>query len=114
MTDILGISAYYHDSAAAILRDGQILAAAQQERFSRRKHDASFPAQAIEYCLAEAQRDLATIEGVVFDQDIAQVDTDAEVHRPLRREFGVLLSQLALNFCSAAHRIYHTAELGQN
>ena len=66
MTDILGISAYYHDSAAAILRDGQILAAAQQERFSRRKHDASFPAQAIEYCLAEAQRDLATIEGVVF------------------------------------------------
>lgn len=66
MTDILGISAYYHDSAAAILRDGEILAAAQQERFSRRKHDASFPAQAIEYCLTEAQTDLATVENVVF------------------------------------------------
>jgi carbamoyltransferase len=51
MTDILGISAYYHDSAAAILRDGQVLAAAQQERFTRRKHDAGFPTEAIEYCL---------------------------------------------------------------
>jgi carbamoyltransferase len=66
MTHILGISAYYHDSAAAILRDGHVLAAAQQERFSRRKHDAGFPAQAIEYCLAEAEVDLKTIEHVVF------------------------------------------------
>lgn len=66
MTDILGISAYYHDSAAAILRDGQILAAVQQERFSRRKHDAGFPAAAIEYCLAEAGTDLRSIEHIVF------------------------------------------------
>jgi carbamoyltransferase len=66
MTDILGISAYYHDSAAAILRDGQVLAAAQQERFSRRKHDAGFPREAIEYCLAEAGTDLKNIENVVF------------------------------------------------
>jgi carbamoyltransferase len=66
MTDILGISAYYHDSAAAIVRDGQILAAAQQERFSRRKHDAGFPTQAIEYCLTEAGTDLRNIEHVVF------------------------------------------------
>jgi len=66
MTHILGISAYYHDSAAAILRDGQIVAAAQQERFSRRKHDAGFPKEAIEYCLAEAGIDLKSVEHVVF------------------------------------------------
>src|SRR5258707_8181675 len=48
---ILGISAYYHDSAAALLRDGQVVAAAQEERFTRRKHDASFPLHAIRACL---------------------------------------------------------------
>ena len=52
--NILGISAYYHDSAAALVRDGKIIAAAQEERFSRRKHDPSFPAQALDYCLREA------------------------------------------------------------
>ena len=50
-TDILGISAFYHDSAACLLRDGAILAAAQEERFTRKKGDASFPAHAVEYCL---------------------------------------------------------------
>ena len=54
MTAILGISAFYHDSAAALVVDGQIVAAAQEERFSRRKHDAEFPRQAIEYCVSEA------------------------------------------------------------
>ncbi|MDD4910328.1 MAG: carbamoyltransferase [Candidatus Omnitrophica bacterium] len=53
-TYILGISAFYHDSAAAILRDGEIVAAAQEERFTRRKHDAGFPICAINYCLKEA------------------------------------------------------------
>jgi carbamoyltransferase len=53
-TIILGISAYYHDSAAALLRDGEIVAAAQEERVTRRKHDASFPRNAIAYCLNEA------------------------------------------------------------
>ncbi len=51
ITAILGISAFYHDSAAALIVDGQIVAAAEQERFSRRKHDAGFPQQAIDYCL---------------------------------------------------------------
>jgi len=51
--DILGISAFYHDSAACLVRDGEILAAAQEERFTRRKHDSGFPRRAIEYCLAE-------------------------------------------------------------
>lgn len=54
MTNILGISAFYHDSAAALVVDGQIVAAAQEERFTRVKHDAAFPQQAIDYCLAEA------------------------------------------------------------
>ena len=53
MTAILGISAYYHDSAAALVIDGRIVAAAQEERFTRKKHDASFPTRAIEYCLKD-------------------------------------------------------------
>ena len=54
MTSILGISAFYHDSAAALIVDGRIVAAAQEERFTRKKHDASFPENAIAYCLSEA------------------------------------------------------------
>jgi carbamoyltransferase len=53
VTDILGISAYYHDSAACLVRDGEIIAAAQEERFTRKKHDAGFPRQAIRYCLRQ-------------------------------------------------------------
>jgi len=53
-TRILGISAYYHDSAACLVEDGRILAAAQEERFTRKKHDAGFPSRAVEYCLREA------------------------------------------------------------
>ena len=63
---ILGISAYYHDAAAALLRDGQIVAAAQEERFSRRKHDAAFPARAIGYCLSEAGIPLTSVDRIVF------------------------------------------------
>src|SRR2546426_886648 len=51
---ILGISAYYHDSAAALLRDGEIIAAASEERFTRIKGDSAFPARAVAYCLKEA------------------------------------------------------------
>ena len=54
MTAILGISAFYHDSAAALVLDGEIVAAAQEERFTRKKHDSSFPSNAVGYCLAEA------------------------------------------------------------
>jgi carbamoyltransferase len=63
---ILGLSAYYHDSAAALLQDGNLVAAAQQERFSRKKHDAGFPAEAIQYCLEEAGLKMADIDQVVF------------------------------------------------
>jgi carbamoyltransferase len=63
---ILGISAYYHDSAAAILENGEILAAAQEERFTRKKHDSRFPQNAVEYCLKEARTSLEAVEAVVF------------------------------------------------
>ncbi len=66
MTHILGISALYHDSAAALLRDGKIVAAAQEERFTRRKHDPGFPEKAIEYVLAESGITLADVDNVVF------------------------------------------------
>jgi len=65
---ILGISAYYHDSAACLVEDGRIVAAAQEERFTRKKHDASFPSRAVAYCLAEAgitASDLTTSDFVV-------------------------------------------------
>jgi carbamoyltransferase len=63
---IVGISAYYHDSAAALVVDGRIVAAAQEERFTRKKHDAGFPANALRYCLAEAGLSLADVDHVVF------------------------------------------------
>ncbi|MCC6459873.1 MAG: carbamoyltransferase [Saprospiraceae bacterium] len=64
--NILGISAYFHDSAAAILRDGQLIAAAQEERFTRIKHDAAFPAQAVRYCLQEAGLRIDQLDAVAF------------------------------------------------
>ena len=63
---ILGISAYYHDSAAVLLKDGVILGAAQEERFTRIKHDARFPSNAINYCLKEAQINSEQINNVIF------------------------------------------------
>jgi carbamoyltransferase len=63
---ILGISAFYHDSAAALIGDGELLAAAQEERFSRKKHDPAFPAQAIAYCLEEAGISLSDVHSIVF------------------------------------------------
>jgi len=63
---ILGISAFYHDSAAAIISDGEIIAAAQEERFTRKKHDESFPVNAVQYCLKEAGITLDEIEAIVF------------------------------------------------
>lgn len=63
---ILGISCFYHDSAAALIKDGEIIAAAQEERFSRKKHDARFPEQAIRYCLEEAKISVTDLSEVVF------------------------------------------------
>jgi carbamoyltransferase len=63
---VLGISAYYHDSAAALLRDGEIVAAAQEERFTRVKHDFAFPANAVEYCLGQAGIGVEELDYVAF------------------------------------------------
>lgn len=63
---ILGVSAFYHDSAAALLRDGAVVAAAQEERFTRRKGDDRFPAQAVEYCLQEGGISPADVDTVIF------------------------------------------------
>jgi carbamoyltransferase len=63
---ILGISAFYHDSAAALLRDGTIVAAAQEERFTRRKHDARFPTNAAAFCLSEAGIGAGDLKAAAF------------------------------------------------
>ena len=66
MTAILGISAFYHDSAAALIVDGEIYAAAQEERFTRKKHDAGFPTHAVHYVLSEAGLALSDVAHVAF------------------------------------------------
>src|SRR5262245_23111489 len=75
MTAILGISAFYHDSAAALVIDGEIVAAAQEERFSRVKHDAGFPSQAIAYFLSEAGLQPSDLDHVAFyEKPLAKFD----------------------------------------
>ena len=66
MTAILGISAFYHDSAATIVIDGKIIAAAQEERFTRKKHDASYPYHAVEFVLNHSNLKLHQIDYIVF------------------------------------------------
>ena len=66
MNSILGISAFYHDSAAALLINGKIIAAAQEERFTRKKHDPSYPFNSINYVLKEANMNLSQIDQIVF------------------------------------------------
>ena len=66
MTSILGISAFYHDSAAAIIKDGKIIAAAQEERFSRKKHDSSYPFYSVEYVLKESKLKLSEVDYIAF------------------------------------------------
>ena len=87
--NILGISAFYHDSAAALLRDGEIIAAAQEERFSRKKHDPRFPKHAAEYCLREGG---ITIDQVWRSPDLALLsrrlgEPTGSDHRPVITEF---------------------------
>ena len=74
-TTVLGISGFYHDSAAALVKDGHIIAAAQEERFSRKKHGPRFPTNAINYCLGEAYLDPSELDAVVFyDNPVASFD----------------------------------------
>ena len=64
--NILGISAFYHDSATALVRDGEIIAAAQEERFTRKKHDSQFPTNAVDYCLEAGEIAIEQLGYVVF------------------------------------------------
>ena len=81
MTAILGISAYYHDSAAALVVDGRIVAAAQEERFTRKKHDANFPKNAVDYCLREAGIAAADLDYVGFyDKPITKFERLLETY----------------------------------
>jgi carbamoyltransferase len=81
MTTILGISAYYHDSAAALLVDGRLVAAAQEERFTRKKHDPGFPAHAIDYCLREGGLAPADLDYVGFyDKPLLKFDRLIETY----------------------------------
>ena len=66
MVSILGVSAFYHDSAATLIKDGKIVAAAQEERFTRKKHDPSYPFNAINYVLTEGNLELNEIDHIVF------------------------------------------------
>lgn len=80
-TTILGISAYYHDSAAAIVRNGSIIAAAEEERFSRKKHDARFPQNAIRYCLSDANITIQELDHIVFyDKPLLKFDRLLETY----------------------------------
>src|ERR1700675_5076248 len=81
MAAILGISAFYHDSAAALVVDGDIIAAAQEERFSRLKHDARLPTAAIDYCLREAGLTPEQLDYVAFyDKPLAKFERLLETY----------------------------------
>ena len=87
MTAILGISAFYHDSAAALVVDGDIVAAAQEERFTREKYDARFPSQAIAYCLQEAGLTADQLDYVAFyDKPLTKFERLLETYCRLRPE----------------------------
>jgi carbamoyltransferase len=78
---VLGLSAYYHDSAACLLRDGEVIAAAQEERFTRKRHDAAFPTEAVAWCLAEAGIDAARVDHVCFyDKPVTKFVRLLETH----------------------------------
>jgi carbamoyltransferase len=64
--DILGVSCYFHDAAAALVRDGRLVAAVEEERFSRKKHDYDFPFRAIDFCLRAGETTAAALDYVVF------------------------------------------------
>src|SRR5213079_3056479 len=81
MTAILGISAFYHDSAAALVVDGDIVAAAQEERFTRKKHDPGFPANSVAYCLKEAGLKAEELSYVAFyDKPLTKFDRLLETY----------------------------------
>ena len=94
MVYILGISAFYHDSAAALIKDGEIIAAVQEERFTRIKHDPSFPTQSLKYILSSHNLKISKISKVVFYD---KLDRENEVIA----DYGILFNDTKLvnSFC---------------
>ena len=91
---ILGISAYYHDSAAVLIHEGKIIAAAQEERFTRIKHDHEFPKNAVEYCLKEAEIEIDKVHHVVFyDKPILKFERLLETYLSYAPAVGVVLER---------------------
>jgi carbamoyltransferase len=104
-TTILGISGFYHDSSAALVVDGQIVAAAQEERFTRRKHDHRFPAHAVDYCLREAGLTPVDLDYVGFyDKPVTKFQRLMETYTALApRGFGTHLKSIPLWLRSKLH-----------
>ena len=98
-TNILGVSAFYHDSAACLVRDGEIIAAAQEERFTRKKHDPAFPIHAVRYCLGEGRIDLRDLRYVAFyDKPLVKLERLLETY---------------LSFAPSGIRSFVTAMVGE-
>src|SRR5262249_23461547 len=92
---ILGLNAFHADSAAAVLRDGKLIAAAEEERFRRIKHWAGFPSQAVEYCLKEAGLKLSDVEHITFNQDIlANIMRKLQYFLTKRPNIGLVLRRI--------------------
>ena len=95
---ILGISAYYHDSAACLIRDGEIVSAAQEERFTRKKHTANFPSEAIQFCLTDARVTWDDLRYIVFyDKPLIKFERLLETY---------------LNFCSSRNYLFLDCHAG--
>ena len=104
-TNILGISAFYHDSAAALIRDGEIIAAAQEERFSREKHDSSFPSRAIQSCLEQGGIAAGDLDYIGFYEKPL---VSEETSRALRLSAGSSCAMVSLfSSCQASRQ--HTS-----
>ena len=100
---ILGISAYYHDSAAALVEDGRIVAAAQEERFTRKKHDADFPSRAVEYCLREAGLTAGQLDLIGFyEKPLVKFDRLLETYVASAPRGMNRMTSASENHCQAA------------
>ena len=101
---ILGISAFYHDSAAALIDDGRIIAAAQEERFTRKKHDPAFPHHAIAYCLDEANLSADQLDHVVFyDKPFLKFERLMEARPTLATAWTMRCTSSKRGSCCAGH-----------
>src|SRR3954453_7633130 len=106
MTNILGVSCYYHDAAAALVRDGHVIAGAEEERFTRRKHDSSFPKNAMRFCLDYACMRADDIHLVVFyEKPLKKLERALVAARPYGHKADRLIGWNLSNFVHRESRI---------